>query len=105
MTAWTSSNCFPEIINDRVEIESLIRLKERSKEMSAEERLALFDANTRWLDEPQADQLKKAKIRGHCITRENRTREELYEDLARENGYYSADWKILSMDVCPAQCG
>jgi hypothetical protein len=44
--------------------------------------LALFDANTKWLDELQADQLKEAKAKGMRVTRENRgwTREELYED-------------------------
>ncbi|MFZ0771318.1 MAG: hypothetical protein WCA49_06130 [Candidatus Sulfotelmatobacter sp.] len=50
--------------------------------LSAEERLALFDANTKWLDELQADQLSEAKAKGTRVTRENRgwTREELYED-------------------------
>ncbi|HXY78954.1 MAG TPA: AbrB/MazE/SpoVT family DNA-binding domain-containing protein [Candidatus Acidoferrales bacterium] len=50
--------------------------------LSAEERLALFDANTKWLDELQADQLKEAKGKGTRITRENRgwTREEIYGD-------------------------
>jgi len=46
------------------------------------ERLALFDANTKWLDELQDEQLKEAKAKGTFTNRENRgwTREELYED-------------------------
>jgi hypothetical protein len=50
--------------------------------LTTDERLALFDANTKWLDELQADQLKEAKAKGMRVTRENRgwTREELYED-------------------------
>ena len=61
----------------------LVRRKDRvPQELSVEERLALFDANTKWLDELQADQLNEAKAKGARITRENRgwTREELYED-------------------------
>lgn len=50
--------------------------------MTVKERLALFDANTKWLDELQADRLKEAKAKGTRISCENRgwTREELYED-------------------------
>ena len=50
--------------------------------VTVEERLALFDANTKWLDELQAERLKEAKAKAARITRENRgwTREELYED-------------------------
>jgi AbrB family looped-hinge helix DNA binding protein len=50
--------------------------------LSPEERLALFDANSRWLDELQMEQLKDAKKEGRRTTRENRgwTREDLYED-------------------------
>jgi hypothetical protein len=50
--------------------------------LTVEERLALFDANTKWLDELQAEQLKEANATGARITRENRvwTREELYQD-------------------------
>jgi bifunctional DNA-binding transcriptional regulator/antitoxin component of YhaV-PrlF toxin-antitoxin module len=61
----------------------LVRRKDRvPQQLSVEERLALFDANTKWLDELQADQLNEAKAKGTRITRENRgwTREELYED-------------------------
>jgi len=63
----------------------LVRLlgKARSGQgLTREERLALFDANTKWLDEIQAGELKEAKAKGTRLTRENRgwTREELYED-------------------------
>jgi AbrB family looped-hinge helix DNA binding protein len=65
---------------DSIRVE-LVR-KARSQRLSAEERLALFDENTKWLDELQAEQLKEAEAKGTRITRENRgwTREELYED-------------------------
>jgi AbrB family looped-hinge helix DNA binding protein len=51
-------------------------------ELTVEERLALFDANTKWLDELQADQLNEAKAQGTRLTRDNRgwTREDLYND-------------------------
>jgi bifunctional DNA-binding transcriptional regulator/antitoxin component of YhaV-PrlF toxin-antitoxin module len=51
-------------------------------ELTSEERLAIFDANTKWLDEIQAAQLKEEKAKGTRTTRENRgwTRDELYED-------------------------
>jgi AbrB family looped-hinge helix DNA binding protein len=51
-------------------------------QLSAEERLALFDANTKWLDELQAKQLKHAKAKDTRHTRQNRgwTREDLYND-------------------------
>jgi AbrB family looped-hinge helix DNA binding protein len=51
------------------------------REMTAEEKLALFDANSKWLDELQKAALRKARA-GARTTRENRgwTREELYED-------------------------
>jgi bifunctional DNA-binding transcriptional regulator/antitoxin component of YhaV-PrlF toxin-antitoxin module len=58
----------------------LIRSKAKhGHELTTEERLALFDANTKWLDELQAEQLKEAKDK---VTRENRgwTREDLYND-------------------------
>ncbi|MGA8271080.1 MAG: AbrB/MazE/SpoVT family DNA-binding domain-containing protein [Candidatus Sulfotelmatobacter sp.] len=61
----------------------LVRRKAKSgQQLTAEERLELFDANTKWLDELQAEQLKEAKAKGTHITRENRgwTREELYND-------------------------
>jgi len=61
----------------------LMRRKAKSgNSLTVEERLALFDANTKWLDELQAEQLKEAKAKGARITRENRgwTRQELYGD-------------------------
>jgi len=67
---------------DSIRVE-LVQPKAKSgHELTVEERLALFDANTKWLDELQADQLNEAKAKGTRITRENRgwTREELYED-------------------------
>jgi AbrB family looped-hinge helix DNA binding protein len=59
-----------------------VRKTKAGQPLNTNERLALFDANTKWLDELQADQLNDAKARGTRITRENRgwTREELYED-------------------------
>jgi AbrB family looped-hinge helix DNA binding protein len=53
-----------------------------SHELTVEERLALFDANTKWLDELQADELNEANAKGTRLTRENRgwTREDLYND-------------------------
>jgi AbrB family looped-hinge helix DNA binding protein len=61
----------------------LVRGKAKAgHELTTKERLALFDANTKWLDELQADQLKEAKAKAMRVTRENRgwTREELYDD-------------------------
>ena|SRR5271165_1091436 len=67
---------------DSIRVE-LVRSKAKAgPELTSEERLVLFDANTRWLDEIQAEQLKEAKTQGTRLTRENRgwTREELYND-------------------------
>lgn len=60
----------------------LARKAKSRQELTVEERLALFDANTKWLDELQADQLDEAKAKGTHLTRENRgwTREDLYND-------------------------
>ena len=61
----------------------LVRCQAKAgEEMSAEERLALFDANTKWLDKLQAEQIKEAKAEGTRLTREGRgwTREDLYND-------------------------
>ncbi|HLW84395.1 MAG TPA: AbrB/MazE/SpoVT family DNA-binding domain-containing protein [Candidatus Sulfotelmatobacter sp.] len=61
----------------------LVRHKAKSvHELTVKERLAVFDANTKWLDELQADQLNEAKAKGSHLTRENRgwTREDLYND-------------------------
>jgi len=59
------------------------RVKNESKvDLNVEQRLALFDENTKWLDELQAEELRYWKSNERRITRENRgwTREELYED-------------------------
>ena len=61
----------------------LARLKAKSgRELSAEERVALFDASMKRIDELQANELQESQAAGTSITRENRgwTREELYED-------------------------
>jgi AbrB family looped-hinge helix DNA binding protein len=60
----------------------LVRKARTGQQLTTEERLALFDANTKWLDELQADQLNEAKAKGTRVTRETRgwTREEIYED-------------------------
>src|SRR5579864_1208365 len=68
---------------DSIRIEVARRkAKGRGHELSTAEKLALFDANTKWLDELQADQLKEAQREGTRVTRQNRgwTREEIYED-------------------------
>jgi AbrB family looped-hinge helix DNA binding protein len=59
---------------------ALRRKAQAGHQLTTEERLALFDANTKWLDELQAEELKKNQ--GNRVTRENRgwTREELYDD-------------------------
>ena len=64
-----------------------IRVKLVSKvksghKLTTKQRLDLFDANTKWLDELQAEELKEATAKGTRVTRENRgwTREELYDD-------------------------
>jgi bifunctional DNA-binding transcriptional regulator/antitoxin component of YhaV-PrlF toxin-antitoxin module len=67
---------------ESIRVKLLGKKPKARQELSAEDRLALFDANTKWLDELHADELKRAKKKGARITRENRgwTREELYED-------------------------
>jgi AbrB family looped-hinge helix DNA binding protein len=67
---------------ESIRVELVRRKAKAGHELTAEERIALFDANTKWLDELQADQLREAKAKGTSLTRENRgwTREELYED-------------------------
>jgi hypothetical protein len=64
-------------------VELLCRKATGDHHLTAEERLELFDANTKWLDELQSEQLSEAKAKGTRVTRENRgwTREDLYEDL------------------------
>lgn len=67
---------------ESIRVELVRRKAKAGQELSTEERLELFDANTKWLDELQRDQLKEAKAKGTHTTRETRgwTREELYED-------------------------
>jgi AbrB family looped-hinge helix DNA binding protein len=67
---------------ENIRVELVRRKAKAGRELSAKERLALFDANTKWLDEIQAEELKEAKITATRTTRENRgwTREELYND-------------------------
>jgi AbrB family looped-hinge helix DNA binding protein len=67
---------------DSIRVELVRRKAKAGHELTTAERLALFDANTKWLDELQAGQLKHAKAKGTRLTRESRgwTREELYED-------------------------
>ena len=66
---------------DSIRVE-LARRKAKAGELTLKERLALFDANTKWLDELQASQLTANSAKPMHITRENRgwTREDLYED-------------------------
>jgi AbrB family looped-hinge helix DNA binding protein len=66
---------------ESIRLESL-RQARTGTELTTEERLALFDANTKWLDELQAEELKAAKAAGTRITRETRgwTRDDLYND-------------------------
>ena len=67
---------------ESIRVELVRRKAKAGHELTTEERLALFDANMKWLDELQAEQLKDARAKGTRITRENRgwTREELYGD-------------------------
>ncbi|MFZ0956978.1 MAG: AbrB/MazE/SpoVT family DNA-binding domain-containing protein [Candidatus Sulfotelmatobacter sp.] len=67
---------------DSIRVELVRHKAKAGHELTVEERLALFDANTKWLDELQADQLAEAKAKGTQLTRENRgwTREDLYTD-------------------------
>ena len=60
----------------------LHRKMQSERQLTTEERLALFDSNTKWLDELQAEELEAAKAKGTRITRETRgwTREDLYND-------------------------
>lgn len=68
--------------DDDRRMELLLRKAKAGYLLTADERLELFDANTKWLNELQAEQLKEAKAKGTRISRENRgwTREELYDD-------------------------
>lgn len=66
---------------DSIRVELVRRKAKAGQDLTTEEKLALFDANMRRVDELQAEELKEAKAEGTRITRENRgwTREELYE--------------------------
>jgi AbrB family looped-hinge helix DNA binding protein len=66
---------------DSIRVELAGRKARANNKPTTRERLALFDANTEWLDKLQAGELKEAKSKSIHITRENRgwTREELYE--------------------------
>jgi AbrB family looped-hinge helix DNA binding protein len=65
---------------ESIRVELVRRKAKAGHELTTAEKLALFDANTKWLDELQAEELKKNQ--GNRVTRENRgwTREELYDD-------------------------
>ena len=67
---------------ESIRVELVRRKAKAGHELTTEERLALFDANTKWLDKLQAEQLRGAKAKGTRVTRETRgwTREELYND-------------------------
>jgi AbrB family looped-hinge helix DNA binding protein len=62
---------------DSIRVE-LMRKAKAGHQLTAKEWLALFDANTKWLDELQADELREARAKGARVSRE--TREDLYED-------------------------
>jgi hypothetical protein len=63
-------------------MELLLRKAKAGYQLTADERLELFDANTKWLNELQAEQLRKAHSNGTRVTRQTRgwTREDLYAD-------------------------
>lgn len=67
---------------DNIRVQALRCKAKAGRKFTVEERLELFDANTKWLDELQAEQLKETKANGMRIARENRgwTREDLYND-------------------------
>ena len=66
---------------DSIRVE-LLNKSRAGQKLTQEEKLALFDANSKWLDELQAKELQEAKAKGTRLTRETRgwTREELYGD-------------------------
>jgi bifunctional DNA-binding transcriptional regulator/antitoxin component of YhaV-PrlF toxin-antitoxin module len=67
---------------DSIRVELARRKAKAGHKLTVDERLALFDANTKWLDELQAEQLNQAEAKATRLTRETRgwTREELYDD-------------------------
>jgi AbrB family looped-hinge helix DNA binding protein len=67
---------------ESIRVQLVRRKAKAARELTTEERLALFDANMDRVDRLQKEQLKDARKNKTRITRENRgwTREELYED-------------------------
>jgi len=67
---------------ESIRVELMRHKAKAGHELTTDERLALFDSNTKWLDEVQAEELNEAKAKGTRTTRETRgwTREELYDD-------------------------
>ena len=65
---------------ESIRVELVGRKAKAGQQLTAEERVALFDAGTKRLNELQAEELKKNQ--GNRVTRETRgwTREELYND-------------------------
>ena len=64
-------------------MELLLRKAKAGYQLTADERLLeLFDANTKWLNELQAEQLRKAHSNGTRVTRQTRgwKRKDLYAD-------------------------
>jgi hypothetical protein len=68
---------------DSIQVEALCGEARAGLRLTIEERLEVFDANTRWPDELQAKQLSEAKAKATRITRENRrwTRQDVYENV------------------------
>jgi AbrB family looped-hinge helix DNA binding protein len=67
---------------DSIRVELVRRKAKAGQQLTAEERVALFDANMERIDRLQAEQLKEARESNAPSMREKRswTREELYED-------------------------
>jgi AbrB family looped-hinge helix DNA binding protein len=67
---------------ESIRVELVRKKAEAGHELTAEERVAIFDANMARIDRIQAKELAEAKAKGTRITRENRgwTREDLYND-------------------------
>jgi AbrB family looped-hinge helix DNA binding protein len=67
---------------ESIRVEPMKKKVKSERELTAKQRVDLFDANTEWLDDLQARQLEEAKRKDTRISRNNRgwTREELYED-------------------------
>lgn len=67
---------------ESIRVELARRKAKVGDRLTVEEKLALFDANMKRVDELQAKELKAAQASGTRLTRENRgwTREELYKD-------------------------